>query len=97
MSGASIDVPIGPMVFNRVCFDNASRLWAIVADGWLRWTIRDSGLSAPDFFRASAGFFPVQVSYDGNWMLTSNGTEVKLESLTEPSREVLLGIHADVR
>ncbi len=91
------ELPIGPMVFNRVCFDNASRLWAIVADGWLRWTIRDSGLSAPDFFRASAGFFPVQVSYDGNWMLTTNGTEVKLESLTEPGREVLLGIHADVR
>ncbi len=91
------ELPVGPLVFNRVSFDDAGRLGAIVADGWLRWNILESGISAPEFFRASAGFHPIQVSYDGIWMLTSNVSEVKLESLVERGRDVLLGPHQDVR
>jgi serine/threonine protein kinase/WD40 repeat protein len=91
------ELPIGPIMFNRVAIDSRQRLWACMDDGWLRWQFEDEGLSQPEKLTASASFFPIDIDPSGTWSLTSNDRHVKLESLDEPHREIDLGETLDVR
>lgn len=91
------ELPIGLSHFNRIVFDSSQRLWVCMHDGWLRWTFDDSKVLAPIKIQVSAGFEPVDIDRDAKWSLCSNAHQVKLESLTQPHRQLLLGDSYQVR
>ena len=91
------EIPIGPMLFNRIAFDSSERLWACKNEGWLSWNTNPSGISPPDEILPSEGFFPVQVNHEGTWSLESDSAQIKLRSLVSPHKEIPLGPNKDVR
>jgi serine/threonine protein kinase/WD40 repeat protein len=91
------DLQIGSLFNGRVCFDEQGRLWAGQPSGWLRWTIEEKKLLAPELISTVGDYWPIDIDRQGNWTLTTNSWEVRLESLTEPGKLIPLGPHEDVR
>ena len=91
------ELPIGRPFHDRVTFDRNGRLWIHLPNGWLRWKVGESGISAPEFLPTTNNFCPIEVNQDGTWGLVSDAEIVKLVSLVGPSREIMLGNHFDVR
>lgn len=91
------ELPIGSIFNGRIGFDREGRLWACQPNGWLRWELQQSRLSAPDFIPTATDHWPIELDPTGAWTLTSNSWEVRLESLVEPGRIIPLGGHEDVR
>jgi WD40 repeat protein len=92
------ELPVGRPEFSRVRIDRSDRLWSLRPDGCLCWQLNEAGISAPKFFATSAGTRPIDVSHDGEWIITSDKTGlVQLESTSPPGRIVQLGSQSDVR
>jgi serine/threonine protein kinase/tetratricopeptide (TPR) repeat protein len=93
--GANLEV--GIVDNSQICFDVLGRLWSCQDKNWIRWEIKDGVLHATKPFRQTSEFWPIQINHSGDWTLTSNSWEVRLESLAEPGKVILLGVHQDVR
>ncbi|MFM7561409.1 MAG: protein kinase domain-containing protein, partial [Planctomycetota bacterium] len=91
------ELPIGSLYNGRVVFDQEGRLWAGQPNGWLRWKFEGKKLLPPELFTTLGDYWPIDIDKKGEWTLTTNSWEVRLESLTEAGKIIPLGAHEDVR
>ncbi|MEQ1903426.1 MAG: protein kinase [Pirellulaceae bacterium] len=92
------ELPIGRPHFDRVRVDSSNRLWSLLVDGCLSWQVDSTGISAPKFYPISAGTLPIDISHDGEWIMTSdNAGLLRLQSTSQPGRSIQLGHHVDIR
>ena len=91
------ELPIGSLYNGRVVFDQEGRLWAGQPNGWLRWKFEGKKLLPPELFTTIGDYWPIDIDKKGEWTLTTNSWEVRLESLTEAGKIIPLGAHEDVR
>ena len=74
------ELPIGSLYNGRVVFDQEGRLWAGQPNGWLRWKFEGKKLLPPELFTTIGDYWPIDIDKKGEWTLTTNSWEVRLES-----------------